>query len=505
MKKKYLTLAALFMSAAIALSFTACTGDDHRSDAGKPTLDNTDDTELPGHLFWDDEPDDPGPDNPNPDDPGPNNPDPDNPNPDNPGPGGEEQPTVKSVSKIAVKVKPKSEYWTGDTLSLEGGILTVTYKDKTTAEVPMTDGGVTVGTVNMNVAAVSKSVKVTYGGKSTQFTIKVKEAAGTVTFDFNYDSSEPEVTKYEVNKAIAEPETPTRSGFTFDKWYEDKTCTVAYDFGKINSGNLTIYAGWKDDAKTYVNFTYDLNYYGVATQTYSQLVVSGESSRTLGFTPARAEFTFDGWYTDKACTGTYTQGAVSGDTTVYAKWTKTKSGTSTYKFEGEDCDMDAQEGPGLSGSAGGGAMMVTAKNPGVSGKVVSYLYKEGLHVDFCLASSEDAVANLKVYVASEFDFNLNSGMYKIRLYNSANGEGLDLDYEAVDMKDGAPVTCITIKGVQLKEGYNTISLITANSANPLGQDGLGTYKGTAPMIDCIELETSSVVVWDGTKGLPKQY
>ena len=477
MKKKLLALVALLMSVTMAFGFTAC-GGDNGGEISKPPLDNTDDTEIPGNNFGDGEEDDP--------DDG-------------------DTPQTQAVSKVAVKTTPTlTEYWVGDTLSVEGGVLTVTFKDKTKKDVPMTDEGVTVGAVNMNLAAVSKTVKVTYGGKSGQFYIKVKEVGGVVTFDYNYVGSSPEAEKYEAYKTIAEPETPKREGFTFDKWYTDAACTVEYDFDKINSGNLTVYACWKDNAKTYVDFTYDLNYYGVATQTYSQLVVAGESSRTLGFTPARSEFAFEGWFKDAACTDAYTQGAVSENATVYAKWTKTKQGSSSYKFEGENCDMGDQEGPGLSGSAGGGAMMVAAKNPGVSGKVVSYLYKEGLHVDFCLASSEDAVATLKVYLCSEFNFNLNSSMYKIKLINSANGDGAELSYEAVNLVADAEVTCITINNVQLKQGSNIISLITANSANPTGVEGSGTYKGTAPMIDCIEVETTSVVIWDGTKGLPKQ-
>lgn len=476
MKKKLLALVALLMSVTMAFGFTAC-GGDNGGEISKPPLDNTDDTEIPGNNSG-------GEDDGLEDD---------------------DKPQMQAVSKVTIKTNPTlTEYWVGDTLSVEGGILTVTYKDKTKKDVPMTDAGVTVGAVNMNVAAVSKTVKVTYGGKSGQFYIKVKEAGGVVTFDYNYSGSTPEANKYEANKAIAEPETPKREGFTFDKWYSDSACTVEYDFDKINSGNLTVYACWRDNTKAYVDFTYDLNYYGVATQTYSQIVVAGENSRTLGFTPERSEFSFDGWFKDAACTNAYTQGAVSGNETVYAKWTKTKQGSSSYKFEGENCDMDDQEGPGLSGSAGGAAMMVTAKNPGISGKVVSYLYKEGIHVDFCLASSEDTVSTLKVYVASEFNFNLNSSMYKIKLINSGNENGVELNYEAVDLKDGAPVTCITINNVRLKQGSNIISLITANSSNPTGVEGSGTYKGTAPMIDCIEVETTAVVIWDGTKGLPKQ-
>ena len=55
--------------------------------------------------------------------------------------------------------------------------------------------------------------------------------------------------------------------------------------------------------------------------------------------------------------------------------------------------------------------------------------------------------------------------------------------------------------VSLKEGYNCIQLITCNNMNPAGE-GQGTFAGTAPMVDCIKLNTTAVLTWDETMGLP---
>lgn len=421
-------------------------------------------------------------------------------------PGDQEKNTV---SKVTIKTQPtQTEYWVGDTFSVEGGVITATFKDKTTKDIPMTDKEVTVAAVNMSNPTVSKTVKVTYGGKSASFTIKIKEKGGLVTFDYNY-SGAPAAAEVQSEKdvVLTQEEAPVaeREGYTFDSWYTDKDCTVAYLFDGTVDADITLYAGWMEEGAIYYDVTYDLNYYGSAVSTYTQIVKSGEAAREIALEPERAEFRFEGWYADAEGTTAFVaeKSTVTADMTVYAKWTKTKTGSSTYKFEAENVDMTGQEGPGLSGSASGSAMIVKPKNEGVSDKVISYLYKNGLHVDFCLASSEDAVSTLKVYVASEFDFNLNSGMYKIKLINSANEEGAELDYAAVQMVKDGPVVCITISGVQLKEGANVISLVTANSSNPTGVEGSGTYQGTAPMIDCIEIETSAVVTWDGVKGLPK--
>lgn len=413
-----------------------------------------------------------------------------------------------TVSKIAVKTVPdKTEYWVGETFSVDGGVITVTYRDRTTEDISMTDEAVEVGSVNMNIAALSKTVRVTYQNKSANFTIKIKEKGGLVTFDYNYDGAPASVqVQTEKDVAFGQDEAPTaeRDGFTFDKWYTDESCTLEYAFDSPVAADATLYAGWKEDGATYYKATYDLNYYGAAVSGYTQLVKSGEPVRELAFTPKRAEFKFEGWFADEGCSVPFTVAGsqVTEDTTVYAKWVKTKTGSSSYTFEAENVSMDGQEGPGASGSAGGSAMIVPAANEGVSGMVISYLYKKGLHVDFYLASSEDATATLTVYVCAEFDIALNSDMYKMTLTNSA-GEAQELEYDAVNLTKGGPVVAITINNVQLKEGSNLISLITNNTDNPTGVAGSGTYEGTAPMIDRIAVDTEAVVTWDGTKGLPK--
>ena len=63
---------------------------------------------------------------------------------------------------------------------------------------------------------------------------------------------------------------------------------------------------------------------------------------------------------------------------------------------------------------------------------------------------------------------------------------------------------IVIEHVKLKEGANLIRVITNNNVNPMGE-GMGTYQGTAPMVDCIRLETEAVVIWDANERLPMKY
>ena len=46
------------------------------------------------------------------------------------------------------------------------------------------------------------------------------------------------------NTAAVKPADPTKTGYTFDGWFTDKDCTVAYDFNAPVTDNITLYAKW---------------------------------------------------------------------------------------------------------------------------------------------------------------------------------------------------------------------------------------------------------------------
>lgn len=298
----------------------------------------------------------------------------------------------EKVGKIAVAQEPtKMDYWVGEEFSAEGGVLLVTYRDKTTAEIPMTDENVKLPNVKTNTPG-RKAVKVTYGGKNVTFYINVAEKGAEVTFELNYDGA-PEAQKEAARqgKGVEAPEIPVRDGYTFDAWYTDAACTVLYDFAQVVEQPMTLYANWLADDAVYYPVTYSLNYYGVLPDGYVQQVKSGETARMLSLALVRDEFEFIGWYADAACTVPYVQeNAIEGETTIYAGWKSLKMGAETYTFEAEQTSLLGKEGPGMSGSASGASMIVNdATNLDASnGKYVSYLYKKGLSLDFYLASSE---------------------------------------------------------------------------------------------------------------------
>ena len=405
----------------------------------------------------------------------------------------------KKVGKIAVAQEPtKMDYWVGEEFSAEGGVLLVTYRDKTTAEIPMTDENVKLPNVKTNTPG-RKAVKVTYGGKNVTFYINVAEKGAEVTFELNYDGA-PEAQKEAARqgKGVEAPENPGRDGYT------DAACTVLYDFAQVVEQPMTLYANWLADDAVYYPVTYSLNYYGVLPDGYVQQVKSGETARMLSLALVRDEFEFIGWYADAACTVPYVQeNAIEGETTIYAGWKSLKMGAETYTFEAEQTSLLGKEGPGMSGSASGASMIVNdATNLDASnGKYVSYLYKKGLSLDFYLASSEavsDAVLTLRV--AAEMDnISLSPDNYRIEV------NGQPVMFDAIALEKGAKFAdCIVIQNVALQVGANTIRLVTNNSVNPMGE-GMGTYQGTAPMVDCIKLTTAAVVTWDANYNLPMMY
>jgi uncharacterized repeat protein (TIGR02543 family)/uncharacterized protein (TIGR02145 family) len=112
----------------------------------------------------------------------------------------------------------------------------------------------------------------------------------------------------------------TKSGYTFDGWYEaaDFSGSAVTTIPTGSTGNKTYYAKWN-----VVNYTitYNLNS-GTGTMTPTSYTV--ESAAINLPTPTRDGYTFDGWYEAADFSGsavtTISTGS-TGDKTYYAKWT----------------------------------------------------------------------------------------------------------------------------------------------------------------------------------------
>ena len=408
---------------------------------------------------------------------------------------------VKTVTAIAMETDPTvTELQVGGEFSPEGGTIKVTWSDGTSEVLPLTAEGVELSTVNTNKIG-NKTVTVTYGGQKTTFKISVNETAFKVTFDLNYDGAETSVQDvYGGDKAV-KPETPTRDKYTFYAWFTDRQCTLPFDFDSVINSDMTLYADWKEEGKTYYKVTYDLNYYGCVPSAYEKIIAGGENIFIPTENIARNEFSFDGWYLDRALTQKADKNtAVTADTTVYAKWTKTKAGTSVYVFEAEETDLTGKVGPGLSGTAQEKGMIVSGNSTASGNKSVSFLYQNGLALEFYFGCSENVTdATVTVSVAAEMkNISFDSNEYQVIL------NGTPLTFKDVSLADNEEFSdAIVISGVTLKEGENSIILKTNNTKRPLGD--ASTYAATAPMVDCIKITTTAVLIWDATRGLPMAY
>lgn len=411
---------------------------------------------------------------------------------------------IKPVKSLEMASLPtKTEYYVGETFEIAGASVKANYENGTSETFNLPAEGFEVSEPNLSkVGEKTVTVTLTAQKKRTSFKISVMLQGFKLTYDLNYDGA-PEAKSDNVvkNTAAKKPADPTRAGYTFYNWYNDKECTNPYDFEAPVTADKTIYASWKQDGETYFEVSYDLNYYGVAPQTYTQIVKSGEKAKALAITPTRAEYTFNGWFMESAGNTVFNAATenITADTTVYAGWTKTKTGSSVYTFEAEQTSLKGKTGPGFSGSATEEGMIVS-NNTASNGKAVSFLYKNGLTLDFHIASDVEVTdATITVSVAAEMDnINFSSTEFQVLV------NGTPLTYSNVNLQNNSTFSDeITITGVNLKAGANSIILKVNNTKRPMGD--ASTYAATAPMVDCIKIETSAVLIWDAVKGLPKNY
>lgn len=414
---------------------------------------------------------------------------------------------LKDVARIKVKSLPtKSEYFVEDDFDPEGGVLSVTYADRTTGDVPFTDPNVSFQNSSLT-AAGSKTITVVYGGKKATFVVSVLEVGGIVTFDLNYPGATNIQVKVGVGRGVSKPEDPLRDQYTFFDWYTDSSLNVAYEFSSENiiTSNITIYASWKGKSDSVV--TYDYNYYGKKKTTYSQVVTKGNSPRQIP-DPTRDGFSFVGWYKDEGLTQSFaTTDTISSDTTLRAKWQRIDPSFKEYLFEAENTSFEGKVGPGFSGESVGANMIVVDTKDDTSlnasgGRYASSLYENGLGLEFYFASSE-AVSDATVGVYLSLDPSLTvdslsftSTEYEV-IVNGAVQTFADFTVTHTTFSEKIHLT-----NISLHEGANMIQLLTNNDRNPLGRAGAGTYRGSAPVVDCIKIGSESVLIWDENYNLP---
>lgn len=185
----------------------------------------------------------------------------------------------------------------------------------------------------------------------------------------------------------------------------------------------------------------------------------------------------------------------------------------TYVFEAECTDMGHKTGLGYSGDATGREMIQGGPSNASGGAWVSYLYKQGLAVNFIIESDRNVEnAQLVLRLACEFvNMSFNSKNYTVRVdydlteddleeyegywseYYEEKPEGDavitfgDINLEKSKTAEVNFIDFVAAENLSLHEGLNMISLITNNDMAL----GLGTMAAIAPMVDCIKIVTDA--------------
>jgi uncharacterized repeat protein (TIGR02543 family) len=138
----------------------------------------------------------------------------------------------------------------------------------------------------------------------------------TVSFNSNGGSAvAPVTTNY--NTTITAPTPPTRTGHTFNGWFKEAGLNTAWNFAtdKVTQ-NTTLFAKWTINSYT-VNFDVD------GGSTVAAQTVNHGDKAVVPTPPTKTGHTFAGWFTDKTyATGfDFANTAITGNTTIYAKWT----------------------------------------------------------------------------------------------------------------------------------------------------------------------------------------
>ncbi len=209
------------------------------------------------------------------------------------------QVSVKKGEKVAQPANPTETGW-----AFEGW-----YTDQTYAK--QFDFNSTINS-NITIYAKWSEVKATY----------------SVTFYTKYGTTPQGQLVVSGEKAV-KPADPVQAGWIFGGWFTDEACTVQYDFNTAVTSSMTLYAKWTQVPVTYYTVTF-VNSKGTAPS--AQTIENGKMAVKPN-DPTCEGFVFGGWYTDQDCKNMYNfTTAVTGNITLYAKWTELPSASYSVSF-----------------------------------------------------------------------------------------------------------------------------------------------------------------------------
>jgi uncharacterized repeat protein (TIGR02543 family) len=350
-----------------------------------------------------------------------------------------------------------------------------------------------------------KSLTVNYGGMRCRLYVTVQPIV--VSFEMNGVGTAPEALSLAEAgpiDAMDLPADPAAEGYAFDGWFTNEALSEVFNKETVITADTTLYAAWHSLEAVSCEIVFDQNYTGSAKA--QTLTVESGSPVAAPAEPARTGYRFDGWFNAKDGGEAWDFNAkIAGDMTLFAHWTRTAEGVNQYLFEAEDVSLSGKAGKGYSGEAEGkGLVQREGKGStlGVSNdRFVGYTYVNGFTLDFYIVSDmavSDAVITARL--SGEFeDFTLTPDMFEISL------NGTPINYGRIEMT-GVPNMAVRefqdyviIRDAELAEGVNCIEFRVNNDVNWIGG---GTVAATAPLFDCVKIDTTAVLWWDGGHKLP---
>ncbi|MEW6710669.1 MAG: InlB B-repeat-containing protein, partial [Candidatus Riflebacteria bacterium] len=141
-----------------------------------------------------------------------------------------------------------------------------------------------------------------------------------LTFSFQFDAAGGSaVTSQTIayGGKAAEPNAPTREGYSFGGWYKEAALTNQWNFTTDTvTTNTTLYARW-----TQLTFSFQFDAAGGSAVTSQTIAYGGKATEPTA--PTREGYSFGGWYKEAALTNSwnFTTDTVTTNTTLYARWT----------------------------------------------------------------------------------------------------------------------------------------------------------------------------------------
>ena len=334
----------------------------------------------------------------------------------------------------------------------------------------------------------------------------------TVSFDSQGGSA---VASQEVEKGkfATRPEDPTKSNYEFAGWFKEAGCENSFEFDtEAIVANTTVYANWLDTSAGDVKkATFYYNYTGAPAEVYKEVSFKDGSRISKPADPTRTGYEFAGWFKEETfATEFNTLTKYSGNQKFYAKWLKVFTMEAentqltgiewTIDLDGVVTEGGDKKGSNFSGNVSGKGLIRADENASGGKFVWGCMNLEEGYLDFeFTADKADANAKLNIVLSAEFwGFTLTPQTFKV-LVNPTSNSSPSVSYSTIDLTFVETSTDSTahpkwvnayINTISIKEGKNLIRLLVNNS----NANSVGTIKAQGPIVDCIVVKSSSVLV-----------